>query len=138
MMEIDWSVGQIIKTLDSLKLSQNTLVILSSDNGPWLNFGNHAGSTGGLREGKGSIWEGGQRVPCIIKWPGVIQSGMICNKLTATIDLFPTIAHICNAKLPDHKIDGIDILPLLKGQDITPRKFLYYYYDINSLKAVRR
>lgn len=138
MMEIDWSVGEIVKTLDQLKLSKNTLIIFSSDNGPWLNFGNHAGSTGGMREGKGSIWEGGQRVPCIIKWPNVVPAGIINNKLSATIDLLPTIASICNVKLPQHKIDGIDILPLLKGKNETPRKYLYYYYNTNNLKAVRR
>jgi len=139
MMELDWSVGEIVKTLDALKLSKNTMIILSSDNGPWLNFGNHGGSAGGLREGKGSVWEGGHRVPCIIKWPGVVPAGMINNKLTATIDLFPTIASICNIALPGHKIDGIDLLPMIKGnRELTPRKYLYYYYNANSLKAVRR
>jgi arylsulfatase len=139
MMEIDWSVGEIIKTLDALKLSKNTIIIFSSDNGPWLNFGNHAGSTSGLREGKGSVWEGGHRVPCIIKWPGVVPAGMINNKLSATIDLFPTIASICRVPLPDHTIDGIDFLPVIKGNlELTPRKYLYYYYNVNSLKAVRR
>lgn len=139
MMEIDWSIGEIMKTLDALKLSKNTIVIFSSDNGPWLNFGNHAGSTGGLREGKGSVWEGGHRVPCIIKWPGVVPAGIINNKLTATIDLFPTIASICKVPLPAQKIDGIDLLPMIKGDHtITPRKYLYYYYNVNSLKAVRR
>lgn len=138
MMEIDWSVGEIIKTLDALKLSQNTIVIFSSDNGPWLNFGNHAGSTSGLREGKGSVWEGGHRVPFIVKWPGVVPSGILSNKLTATIDLFPTIASITGAKLPTHKIDGIDFLPILKGSQNSVRKYLYYYYNRNSLKAVRR
>ena len=139
MMEIDWSIGEIMKTLDALKLSKNTILIFSSDNGPWLNFGNHAGSTSGLREGKGSVWEGGHRVPCIIKWPGVVPAGIINNKLTATIDLFPTIASICKVPLPAQKIDGIDLLPMIKGDHtITPRKYLYYYYNVNSLKAVRR
>ena len=139
MMEIDWSVGEIVKTLDALKLSKNTIIIFSSDNGPWLNFGNHAGSTAGLREGKGSVWEGGHRVPCIIKWPGVVPEGMINNKLSATIDLFPTIASVCNVPLPDRTIDGIDLLPIIRGnRESTPRKYLYYYYNVNSLKAVRR
>ncbi len=138
VMEVDWSIGEIEKILRELKLEKNTLIIFTSDNGPWLNFGNHAGSAGGFREGKGTVWEGGQREPCIIKWPGVIPAGVVCNKLTATIDIFPTIASLCNLKLPENKIDGVDILPLLKGQDVTPRKYLYYYYNRNSLKAVRR
>jgi arylsulfatase A-like enzyme len=138
MMEIDWSVGEIMRTLERLKLDKNTLVLFSSDNGPWLNFGDHAGSTGGLREGKGSIWEGGHRVPLIARWKDKIPGGLISNKLAATIDLFPTIAAICGLSLPNHPIDGIDIMPLLLGQDRNPRKYLYYYYDRNNLKGVRR
>lgn len=139
IMEIDWSVGEIMKALKNNGLDKNTLVIFTSDNGPWLNFGNHAGSAGGFREGKGTSFEGGQRVPCIVRWKGVTPAGIVCNKLTSTIDLLPTIAKICNTKLPDKKIDGIDILPLLKGDmAATPRKYFYYYYRKNSLEAVRR
>jgi arylsulfatase A-like enzyme len=138
-MEIDWSVGEIMKTLKENGLDKNTLVIFTSDNGPWLNFGNHAGSSGGLREGKGTSFEGGQRVPCLVRWQGTTPQGLICNQLTSTIDLFPTIAAITGAKLPDHKIDGIDILPILKGNmEATPRKYFYYYYRRNALEAVRR
>lgn len=138
MMEIDWSVGEIMKTLKQTGLENNTMIIFTSDNGPWLNYGNHAGSTGGLREGKGNTSEGGQRVPCIIQWKGVAPSGTICNKLTSTIDLLPTIAQICHAKLPDHKIDGVDILQLIKGNtEVNPRKVFYYYYGKNNLEAVR-
>jgi arylsulfatase A-like enzyme len=75
MMEIDWSVGEIMKALEENGLTENTLVIFTSDNGPWLNFGDHAGSTGGLREGKGTSFEGGQRVPCVMKWPAQIPAG---------------------------------------------------------------
>ncbi len=139
MMEVDWSVGEIMKTLDKYGLRKNTLVIYTSDNGPWLNFGNWAGSTGGLREGKGTSWEGGQREPCIMRWPGVIPEGTICNKLSSTIDILPTLAAITGAKLPDHKIDGVNILPLMKGeQDANPRNVFYYYYRHNSLEAVRK
>jgi len=139
IMEIDWSVGEIMKALKENGLDDNTLVIFTSDNGPWLNFGNHAGSSGGLREGKGTSFEGGQRVPCLVRWKGVAPAGLVCNKLTSTIDLFPTIASICGAKLPDKKIDGVDILPLLKGDmEATPRKYFYYYYRKNHLEAVRR
>ena len=139
MMEIDWSVGEIIKTLKKNNLENNTLVIFTSDNGPWLNFGNHAGSTGGLREGKGTSFEGGQRVPTIMKWPKVIPSGSISNKITATIDILPTIAKIVSSKLPDHKIDGVDILPILEGNmKSNPRNHLYYYYGKNNLEAIRK
>lgn len=139
IMEIDWSVGEIMKTLKSNNIEKNTLVIFTSDNGPWLNFGNHAGNTGGLREGKGASWEGGQKVPCIMKWPELIPAGTICNKMASTIDLLPTIAAITNGKLPDHKIDGVNILPLMKGdEDANPRKVFYYYYGLNKLEAVRK
>jgi len=139
MMEIDWSIGQIMKTLKENGLDKNTLVIFTSDNGPWINFGNHAGSTGGLREGKGTVFEGGQRVPCLMRWKGTIPEGLICNQLTSTIDILPTLARICGTKLPDNKIDGVEILSLMKGNiNDTPRKYFYYYYAQNELRAVRR
>ena len=106
IMEIDWSVGQIVKTLEEFNLTDNTIVIFTSDNGPWLNYGNHAGSTGGLREGKGTSFEGGQRVPAIIKWPGVAPEGEVIDRMASTIDILPTLAEITGTKLPDHKIDG--------------------------------
>jgi arylsulfatase len=139
MMEIDWSVGEIVKALRENNLEENTLVIFTSDNGPWLNFGNHAGSTGGLREGKGTSFEGGQRVPTIMKWPKVISAGSISNKIAATIDVLPTIANIVSSDLPKHKIDGVDISPILEGKiDSNPRDHLYYYYGKNNLEAVRK
>ncbi|MCK9618440.1 MAG: sulfatase [Lentimicrobiaceae bacterium] len=139
MMEIDWSVGEIMKALEKNGLDKNTLVIFTSDNGPWLNFGNHAGSTGGLREGKGSSFEGGQREPCLMKWPGHIAAGTICNKLASTIDILPTLAAITTATLPEKKIDGVNILSLLLGDDnANPRETFLYYYRKNSLEAVRK
>jgi len=139
VMEIDWSVGEIMRALQANGLDKNTLVIFTSDNGPWLNFGNHAGSAGGFREGKGTTFEGGHRVPCVMRWQGVIPAGVVCNQLTSTIDLFPTVASICGLSLPAQRIDGVDILPLLQGKtDVSPRKYFYYYYDRNNLKAVRR
>lgn len=139
MMEIDWSVGEIMKALEKNGLDENTLVIFTSDNGPWLNFGNHAGSTGGLREGKGNSFEGGQREPCLMRWPGHIAAGTICNKLASTIDILPTIAAIINAPLPEKKIDGVNILPLLLGdENANPRETFLYYYRKNSLEAVRK
>lgn len=137
LMEIDWSVGRIMETLEKNGISENTLVIFTSDNGPWLNFGDHAGATGGLREGKGTSFEGGIRVPCIMRWPEIIPGGLIANKLAATMDILPTIVSIAGAALPDKKIDGVDILPLLRGdKDANPRKSLYYYYGKNNLEAV--
>ncbi len=139
MMEIDWSVGQINQTLEELGLAENTLVIFTSDNGPWINYGNHAGSTGGLREAKGNIFEGGQRVPALMKWDGVIPPGTVCNKITSAIDLLPTIAFIAQAPLPEKKIDGVNVFPLLKGNfEENPRNTFYYYYGENSLRAVRK
>jgi arylsulfatase len=138
MMEIDWSVGEILKALRKHKIDQNTLVIFTSDNGPWLNYGNHGGSTGGLREGKGTSFEGGQRVPCIMRWPQQIQAGTICNELASTIDFLPTLAHISQAALPEKKIDGVNIFPLLKGdKNARPRQHFLYYYRKNNLEAVR-
>ncbi len=137
IMEIDWSIGQILKKLEEEGLAENTLVVVTSDNGPWLNYGNHAGTTGGLREGKGTSFEGGQRVPCIMRWKGVIPEGTICNKLSSAIDLLPTFASIAAAPLPAHKIDGVNILPLLRQKEnANPRTSFYYYYRQNSLEAV--
>ena len=139
MMEIDWSVGQIMEALETKGISEQTLVIFTTDNGPWLNFGNHAGSAGGLREGKTTSWEGGQRVPFIIKWPGQTPEGSVCNKLSCTIDLLPSIAEIVGADLPERKIDGVSLTELWKGNfEVEPRQELYYYYGKNNLNAVRK
>ncbi len=138
MMEIDWSVGMLLETLQKNQLEENTLVIFTSDNGPWANFGNHAGSTGGLREAKATTFEGGNRVPCIMRWPGVIPEGKACNQLASTIDILPTLAAIAGAPLPGLPIDGVSILPLLNGQsDTSPRTHFLYYYKENDLEAVR-
>lgn len=137
MMEIDWSVGEILKTLRETGLEDNTLVILTSDNGPWANYGNHAGSAGGLREAKATTFDGGNRVPCIIYWKGKITPGTTCNKLASNIDLFPTLAEISKAPLPQRKIDGVSLLPLLKEEkDANPRKAFVYYFKKNDLEAV--
>ncbi len=139
MMEVDWSIGEIMKAVERNGLDKNTLIIFTSDNGPWLNFGNHAGTTGGLREGKGTSWEGGQRVPCIMRWPGKIPEGEICNRLASSIDILPTLAEITGASLPEKKIDGISILPLLLGdKTASPRQNFYYYYRQNSLEGVQK
>lgn len=137
IMEIDWSTGQILQALKENGLEENTLVIFTSDNGPWLNFGNHAGSAGPLREGKGTSWEGGVRVPCIMRWPGVIPAGAVCDKMAATIDLLPTLTDFAGAPRPQKKIDGVNIAALLQGdKNAEPRNTLYYYYG-KQLQCVR-
>jgi arylsulfatase len=138
MMEIDWSVQQVMNALKEQGLEDNTLIIFTSDNGPWANFGNHAGSAGGLREAKATTFEGGQRVACIMKWKGVIPEGSVCNQLASTIDVLPTLASMAEADLPEKKIDGVNILPLLKGDKTSaPRTHFLYYYEENDLEAVR-
>ncbi len=138
MMELDWSVGEILKTLEQNGLSDKTLIIFTSDNGPWLNFGNHAGSAFPLREGKGNMWEGGPRVSTAMRWPGKIPAGLVCDNLASTIDILPTLSEITGSPLPENKIDGVSILPLMMGEDgVNPRKQFYYYYE-GDLIAVRK
>lgn len=136
--EIDWSVGEVTKKLKEKGLSKNTLVVFTSDNGPWLAYGDHAGSALPLREGKGTAWEGGQREPTIFNWPGKIPASESCDEVAGTIDLLPTIARITGAELPDNKIDGKDIWPLLTGDvgAVSPHE-AYYYYWSRELHAVR-
>jgi arylsulfatase len=137
MMEIDWSVGEIWKAVRELGLEEQTLIILTSDNGPWSNYGNHAGSAGGLREAKGTTFDGGNRVPCIMYWKGHIPPGSTCNRLAANIDIFPTVAELSRATLPQRKIDGVSLTPLLKGDtQANPRESFVYYYHQNDLEAV--
>lgn len=138
MMELDWSIGQIRESLKKLKLEENTLLIVTSDNGPWLNYGNHAGSAGGLREGKGTSFDGGQRVPCMMAWKGKIPAGLVANNLSAALDILPTIVEAAGAKMPKRRIDGVSVLDVLKGNTgANPRTSFLYYYRKNNLEAVR-
>jgi len=139
LMELDWAVGEVMQALATNGLDQNTLLIFSSDNGPWLSYGNHAGSAGPLREGKGTAFEGGHREPCIMRWPGRIPAGSVCNEPIMTIDLLPTLARLIGAELPKHPIDGLDVWPLLSGQPgaHNPHDAYYFYYNKNDLEAVR-
>ena len=138
IMELDWSLGEIINTLDKERLSEKTILIVTSDNGPWLIYGNNAGSSGGFKEGKGTVWEGGTRVPCLVRWPGKVEAGGVCSQLLTNMDLLPTMCSVTGAGLPVKKIDGIDFSALLLGKtDKGPREVFYYYYETNNLKAVR-
>lgn len=140
IMEIDWSVGEVLQALKKHNLDQNTLVIFTSDNGPWLSYGNHAGSAGPLREGKGTAWEGGTRVPCIMRWPGHLPAGSKSGDMLMTIDLLPTIAKLIGAQLPNHPIDGLNVWPLITGKKgaKNPHKAYLTYYENNQLQAVWR
>lgn len=137
--EVDASVGTIMSTLRRLRLNQKTLVLFLSDNGPWLSYGTHAGSSGPLREGKGTCWEGGIRVPFVASWPGHIPAGSECHEPAMTIDLLPTLAHLTASPLPEQKIDGRDIWPLLSAEPgaKSPHEALWFYYHQNELQAVR-
>jgi arylsulfatase A-like enzyme len=136
--EIDWSVGQVLDTIRTLGLGQNTFVLFTSDNGPWLSYGDHAGSAGPLREGKGTMFDGGCRVPTIAWWPGTIPAGTSCRRPAMTIDLLPTIAARIGASLPEHTIDGKDIWPLLVAEPgaESPHEAYFFYYG-DQLQAVR-
>jgi arylsulfatase len=138
IMEIDWSVGEVMRTVERLDLAGKTLIIFTSDNGPWLSYGDHAGRADPLREGKGTCWEGGTRVPCIMRWPGHLAAGSKSADMLCTIDLLPTFAKLTGAKLPEHKIDGLDVWPLLSGQSgaTNPHDGYAFYYGVNELQAV--
>jgi len=136
--EIDWGVGRILDTLRREGLAERTLVIFTSDNGPWLSYGTHAGSAGPLREGKGTVWEGGVREPTVMWWPGRIPAGATCREPIMTIDFLPTIASLIGARLPDHPIDGLDIRPLMEGRPgATCPHEAYFFYWGRALQAVR-
>lgn len=141
IMELDWSVGQILDALEESGISENTLLIITSDNGPWKNFGNHAGSTGGFREGKLTTWDGGHRVPCLVHWPGKVAPGSVNSALMTNMDILPTVAAAAMAELPVNAIDGVSFLPLWKGETTQgPREVFYYYFTYKgmpSLEAVR-
>ena len=138
IMEIDWSVGQIMNKLKEHQLDKNTIFIFTSDNGPWLNFGNHAGSASPLREGKGTAWEGGQREPCVVSYPNGIEGGRVIDTPMMTIDLLPTIAEITGAKLTELKIDGKSVWDIWTGKsNKSPHDAYFFYYKSNELHGVR-
>ena len=137
--QIDWSVGEVLKALKEAEVDENTLVVFTSDNGPWLSKKHHGGSALPLRDGKFSTYEGGMREPCIMRWPGRIPAGSECHEVAGTIDLLPTIAALTGGTLPkDRVIDGRDIRPLLAGTPgaKSPHE-AYYYYRGKRLEAIR-
>jgi arylsulfatase A len=135
--ELDWSVGQIVDALRAAKVDRNTLVVFTSDNGPWLPFGTHGGSAGPLREGKGTTWEGGVRTPAIFWWPGTVQPGTIAG-IGSAMDLFATVATLAGAAVPnDRVLDSVDLTPTLLHRKDSPRNELIYYWD-SELRAIRQ
>jgi len=141
IMEIDWSVGQILRAIAGSGVDQRTFVIFTSDNGPWLAYGDHAGSAGPLREGKHTTFEGGQRVPCVMRWPGQIPGGRTVEPLVTSMDILPTFARLAGAKPPALPIDGVDVWQILSGRDRgrLSRGALFYYlaWDLQGVRSGR-
>lgn len=141
LREIDWSVGEVLRALDESGAAANTIVLFTSDNGPWLSFGSDAGSSGGLREGKGTTFEGGVRVPCIVRWPGVVPAGATSDVPWMTIDLLATMSAIVDAPPPatDRPIDGRDARAVWTcAPDAQPtHEAFWFYYHVDELQAVR-
>jgi arylsulfatase A len=135
--ELDWSVGQIVRALREEGLADNTLVLFTSDNGPWLSYGEHGGSAGLLRAGKGTTWEGGMRVPFVAWWPGRIRPAVVTD-LGTTMDLYTTAIALAGGTPPsDRPLDGHDIRPALLGTGASPRDAVFYYRQ-RELYAVRQ
>ena len=136
--ELDDSVGRILETLVDQGLAERTLVLFTSDNGPWLIFDQHGGSAGLLRDGKGSTWEGGMRVPAIVWWPGKIEPGRVVTELASTLDLFATVHGLLEAELPsDRALDSFDLTPLLLEGAPSPREEMIFYRD-DTATAIRQ
>ncbi len=138
IMEIDWSVGQILEALKENGIDENTLVIFTSDNGPWLAYGNHVGSALPFREGKGTAWEGGQREPFIIRYPHLLSPNRSIDIPMMAIDILPTIAEVTHTSLPDKTIDGRSVWKILTGESKdSPQEAYFFYYKVNELQGVR-
>lgn len=136
--EVDASTARVMDTIRELKLAENTLVLFTSDNGPWLIQGKNGGTAGPLRGGKGGTYEGGMREPTIAWWPGHIPAGTTCDAVAGEIDVLPTFVKLAGGAVPaDRKIDGVNILPLLLGQTKQSPRGVQYYFDANQLQAIR-
>lgn len=132
---IDWSTRVIFDELKELGIDENTIVIFTSDNGSRLE--NQGGSNGNLRGRKGQTWEGGQRVPCIVRWPGKIDPGTECNQIATTMDFLPSITKLIEGKKPSKKIDGIEMTDLFFSNDKSSKRDSFFYYNEDDLEAVR-
>jgi arylsulfatase A len=131
MMEIDWSVGQITKAIKDSGVDNDTIVIFTSDNGPWLSYGNHAGKTP-FREGKITGFDGGIRSACIIKYPGKIAPGLSSDQMFSSVDLMPTLAKLTSSDLPDNTIDGKDVWGIIEGKDGVKNQHEYYPFSTGA------
>jgi arylsulfatase A len=138
IMELDWSVGEIVKALKNNNIYDNTLIIYLSDNGPNLNYGNHGGEKGVFREGKGTTFDGGAKIHCIMRWGEVIQPTGDSDIMGMSIDILPTIVEACGAKLPQKKIDGVSMMPVLTGKRNKPIQDHYVFFWDYKVEAVRK
>jgi arylsulfatase A-like enzyme len=137
--ELDWSVGQVLDTIRDEGLDEQTLVIFTSDNGPWTSVVRDDTNAGPLRGSKGSTWEGGVRVPTVARWPGRIAPGSVCDTMAGTIDLLPTFVALAGGELPaDAVLDGRDITGLLDGTTTEAPREAHYYFNRTTLQAVRQ
>jgi arylsulfatase A-like enzyme len=135
--EIDWSVGEILKTVSDNGLDEDTIIMFLSDNGPDLVTPEPGGSAGALKGGKGSTWEGGVRVPCVVRWPGHVPGGAVLPGITCIMDLYATVLELAGADVPpEYVVDGQSLIPYLEGKAASPRS-AYYYYRGRTLCAVR-
>ena len=136
--EIDWSTGRILETLRELGIDEKTLVVFTSDNGPWLQKKEDGGCALPLRGGKFSVYEGGFRVPCVMRWPGTIPAGTVSSETISSIDMLPTIAGLVGADLPERAIDGEDVGAALRDPEASAPDRPFYFYRGTNLRAVRR
>lgn len=135
--ELDWSVGEVIRALEQNGIAENTLVFFTSDNGPWLVYDIEGGSAGPLRDGKGTTFEGGQRVPGIAYWPGTIPPGSVYNDLAAQLDLYPTVISLTGSQAGSQELDGEDISPVLLGEG-TRKGDTFVYFSLGKAEAIRK
>ena len=136
--ELDFHIGRLLKSIDNLHLRQKTLVLFTSDNGPFLSYGNHAGLATPYREGKLTVFEGGVRLPLLARYPGFIPAGKVSDDFLASIDLYPTLATLIGAKLPEYKIDGQNVWGAITGKDPSQARQTFFYYSGKELHAVRK
>ncbi|PWJ37974.1 sulfatase family protein [Sediminitomix flava] len=136
--EIDWNIGRLRKYLKENKLEENTIIIYTSDNGPWLGYGDHAGSALPLRDGKFTNFEGGIRVPALVYWKGKIDGGIELNEIVSNMDIFPTLAQFTKANLPNRALDGLDISQFLMGKDDHIDREIYFYNIGKELAGLRK